>query len=115
MLPADFAEMLTTNFGWSPYTGQDTFGNNTYGSTVSINGIQQSNKEVFAPQPVEGRAVAQPYTEVGLLTDAFGVNVRDKITTPDGLTVYVTEVTTHQDEFGTDLYHEMTATTTERA
>lgn len=115
-LDADFHAMLETTFSLERYTGQDTFGNNTYGSSEDIQGIQQSSNEVFAPGPVEGRAIGQPYTEVELLTDFYGIKVRDKITPPDlGIPVYVTKVTTHQDETGEDLYQELTASTTERA
>jgi hypothetical protein len=113
-LQASDLAMLTMTASWAALTGEDAWGNNTYASAVPLACFVLPGTTSLvsgASQNIERDRIYQ--TE--LICDAVGVAPGDRITLPSGTIAYVSEVSTTQDEDGSDLLHEVTVTSTEGA
>jgi hypothetical protein len=97
-LDNDFLSMLTHEVTLYRYMGQDTVGNNTYASGVSIPAFITETNRNFAPVDTQNRQRVAPASGSRLITDAEAIKVGDKIVLPDGEVTYVTGAQTFKDE-----------------
>lgn len=98
----ELLELLSTAVQLRPYTGLDSFGNNTYGATeVVMARVENFTRSTQVTDSREGTTVARIGASCELIVDWEdpGYNVKDEVTVR-GIPMEVTEVTTVDDENG---------------
>lgn len=113
-LDASFLQMLEGRPSWERYTGDDAWGNNLYAAPVVVEAFVGTLKKQPGQQDGQGSQDAEEVGSVDLLTDFRGVGSKDRFTLQTGVVVHVESVDTVHDALGAPLFHQITATTTER-
>lgn len=105
-LDADFLELLTHTVTWKAYTGEDQWGNNTYGADASVKCyITEVNRD-FAPNDTQSRQRVGPTTGWRLITDYYGIAVGDRMII-DGVNGTVTGAQTLKEEDQSNLFQQV--------
>lgn len=112
-LDRDFLQMLTAPVVLERYSGSDLWGNDAYDPPTTEASFIDSTNAVFPTDEEGDRKGSTPSSTTTLLMDGIGIRPRDKIIY-DGNVHYVTEVETAKDEFGINLFQNVTVTTTKR-
>lgn len=114
-LDAGFVSLLSMRMTWEANDGQDQWGNESYATPVlAVPCFVTSQASDFGGDDGQNKSEGPTVTRVEVLTDAVGINVKDKLTLPNGKIVFVTNVDTPQDESGADLMHTITAETAQK-
>lgn len=105
--------MLTAPVTLMRYAGSDLWGNDAYDTPTTEASFINSTSTVFPTDEEGDRKGTNPSSTTTLLMDGIGIQPRDQIIY-DGIVHYVTDVETAKDEFGINLFQNVTVTTTKR-
>lgn len=109
-----FLSMLTASVSWQSFTGEDAFGNDQYAVAVTLKSFVDSMTETFGATDAQGKQDNRRITSGSVITDAKGIEVKDKMTLPSGAVMYVSHVDTGNDESGQPMYQTSTVTSAPR-
>lgn len=112
-LPSGFLAMLTMSASLEAAASEDQWGNQLFTNPETIRCFLTSQTTELGGDTGEGRSEQVRVTTIELITDALGIEPKDRITM-SGATYHVTHVDTPKDAQGVDLMHTVTASTTER-
>ena len=112
-LDAGFLEMLTATCIWEGNNGQDVWGNEQYSPPITLCCFVTNQTSDFGTDDGQERQENVRVTSMTIITDAVGVGLKDRFNV-SGRILYVDHVDTPKDEYGVDLMHTITATSTER-
>lgn len=112
-LDRDFLELLTAPVTLERVAGVDLWGNEVYEGPVVQQSFISGGTTSLGADAGNDRTEETPDTTDTLIMDAIGIKPGDKITY-GGKPHWVTQVETAKDEFGADLYQNVTVTTTKR-
>lgn len=113
-LSADFLTMLTTTLVMNRNTGSDQWGNETWGNMEDIVCYILPVTQAFGGQDGHNKKDGIRVKQSQIITDAYGIKVKDRIKLPTGEYAYVTEAETFEDQFGEDLFQQVTVETTQK-
>ena len=113
-LDPSFLSLLNVPVIVSPFLGEDTWGNTTYGAPFNTKMYQDPETETFGVDEGNNRQQNVRVVRSNFIADSLGIKLRDRLTLADATLLYVVEVATNKDEVGGDLFQNITAETTER-
>lgn len=113
-LSNDYLSLLKARPQWEALTGEDSWGNNTYAAPVTMFAYEDTSTESAGATDDQGAQDAVSVTECQIVSDYYGVHVRDRITLTTGEVMYVTAVETGKGEKGEALFHTITARSAQR-
>jgi hypothetical protein len=108
-LDAGFLSMLTMSATWEAQGVADQWGNEEFNEPVTIKCFVTVQRKDWGTEAFQQKHHRQ-VTTMEIITDAVGITNGDKINI-DSKTLWVTNVDTPKDEFGTDLMHTISCTT----
>lgn len=108
-LDASFLTMLTASVQHESETGQDLWGNDTYAAPVTRKAYIENIVANFGTGQEGSQQESRQAKVATVYTDAVGIKVADRLTI--GATQFwVRSVDTFKDEFGADLFQQISAT-----
>lgn len=106
-LDAAFLSMLTASVQAERRTGKDQWGNETYSAATTEKAFIDTTTFQFGTGTPGEQKDKRAVGTTPIIMDAVGISVGDRITF-DGVPRTVTEVETIKDEFGNDLFQNVT-------
>jgi len=104
-LEQDFLEWFSSTVTIEPYTGQNLYGEPDYGDAVEYPAlIRYRTRKVLDREGREVVSSAQVY-----LNGDVGIDVRDRITLPDGTSPVIISIEKYPDETG-NIHHKVVNT-----
>lgn len=111
-LDRDLLSLLEARIGWKQNTGKDSFGNETYATTATIEAFISSQNQTFGSGDSD-QAEQKIVTGGTLIVNYHPVEVQDVLVI-DGTEMYVVQSTVFRDETGVPLYQEVTVSSEKR-
>lgn len=108
-----FLSLLNAVVTVTPFTGEDGFGNTTFGPPRQEKAYIEPITASFG-RAKGAKQETRTVNATRLIMDFTGVKPGDKITLPGGTITFVTEVVTDKNEVGADLYQTVSVSGTER-
>lgn len=102
-LDADFLALLTGTVVLKRDTGEDTWGNETFGAPETLKAFVSDEEATYGSADEGGEQEKEVVKTASVLLDAVGAKIGDHLV-HNNVEYTVTGVTTYRDEFGADLY-----------